>query len=136
MLAGAVLVEMALAAGSELWPDHPVELQHFDILAPTVIEGDGVRIRTEVDLATGNIIISRRPRLTRTDWLIVARGVLRRGVLRCPPRPDLCVKGFCPQMMFMTYWPPAACPMVPLSGEWRPYPREIAARSGSHCLNR
>ncbi|WBU55202.1 type I polyketide synthase [Paracoccus sp. SCSIO 75233] len=89
VLAGAVLVEMALAAGSELWPDHPVELQHFDILAPTVIEGDGVRIRTEVDLATGNITISRRPRLTRTDWLIVARGVLRRGdaSVSAPARP-------------------------------------------------
>lgn len=84
VLAGAAMVEIALGAGAELWPDAPVELLHFDILAATVIEGDGVRIRTEVDLATGKVTLFQRPRLSETSWLTIARGVLRKGEDRVP----------------------------------------------------
>lgn len=86
VVAGAVLVEMAMDAATEIWPGQPVQLVHFDILAPTVVEGDGVRLRTEVDRATGALSIKMRPRLTEGSWLTVARGVLRSGQALGPLR--------------------------------------------------
>ncbi|MFV0292187.1 MAG: SDR family NAD(P)-dependent oxidoreductase [Paracoccus sp. (in: a-proteobacteria)] len=89
VLAGAVLVEMALDAGAEIWPDSMIELMHFDILAPTIVEGEGVRIRTEVDLETGKITFFQRPRISDVSWLTIARGILRKGQdkIPAPARP-------------------------------------------------
>ena len=87
VLAGATLVEMALGAAADLWPDQPLQLVHFDILTPALIEGDGIRLRTEIDRATGAVTLSMRPRLTASSWLTVARGVVRRGLACQPPRP-------------------------------------------------
>ncbi|WP_304615708.1 type I polyketide synthase [Paracoccus sp. (in: a-proteobacteria)] len=88
VLAGALLAEMALSAATELWPDSPVELRHFDILAPTLVEGDGVRLRTSIDPASGAVTLQQRPRLTDSAWTMVARGVLRRlsGEVPAPAR--------------------------------------------------
>ncbi|TGN59715.1 type I polyketide synthase, partial [Paracoccus liaowanqingii] len=79
VLAAATLVEMALGAAASLWPDQPLQLLHFDILAPAVIEGDGLRIRTRIDEATGALTLQMRPRLTQAAWVGLARGVVRRG---------------------------------------------------------
>ena len=88
VLAGASLAEMALSAATELWPDSAVELRHFDILAPTLIEGEGVRLRTTIDQTSGAVTLQQRPRLTDSAWTLVARGVLRRlsGEVAAPAR--------------------------------------------------
>ncbi|MFN3524618.1 MAG: beta-ketoacyl synthase N-terminal-like domain-containing protein, partial [Paracoccus sp. (in: a-proteobacteria)] len=89
VLAGALLAELALGAATELWPDSGIELRHFDILAPTAVEGDGVRIRTQIDPASGTVTIQQRPRLTEARWLTVARGVVRKIAAPAALRPQM-----------------------------------------------
>ncbi|TJZ93808.1 SDR family NAD(P)-dependent oxidoreductase [Paracoccus gahaiensis] len=85
VLAAATLVEMALGAAASLWPDQPLQLLHFDILAPAVIEGDGLRIRTRIDEASGALTLQMRPRLSEVAWVALARGVVRRGTALAAP---------------------------------------------------
>lgn len=86
VLAGATLVEMALGAAAELWPDQSLQLVHFDILAPALVEGDGIRLRTEICRATGALTLLMRPRLTDSSWMTIARGMVRRGTAVTPPK--------------------------------------------------
>ncbi|CAM3268132.1 type I polyketide synthase [Paracoccus nototheniae] len=86
VLAGAVLAELALGAAAALWPDQPLQLVHFDILAPAVVEGEGLHLQTRIDPDTGAVTLQMRPRLTRAGWTLLARGMVRRGAALPIPR--------------------------------------------------
>lgn len=82
----AALMEMALGAARELWPQSAVDLRDFDIVAPAIVLQDGIRIKTEVDAATGAVTLAQRQRLTEGDWSLIARGTIRRAQA-LPPAP-------------------------------------------------
>ncbi|WP_313348884.1 type I polyketide synthase [Paracoccus sp. (in: a-proteobacteria)] len=86
VIPATALIEMALDAGSELWPDAVIQLRDFDIVAPATVTGEGIRLRTTVDEASGGLTISQRPRLTQAEWTLVARGTLRKESGKAPKR--------------------------------------------------
>lgn len=81
VLSTSTLVEIALSAGHELWPDAALELSGFSILHPAEITGEGVRLRTTIDQTTGVITLEMRPRLVAVPWVIMARGGIRQTAL-------------------------------------------------------
>ena len=75
----AILAEVALSAGAELWPKVGLELSSFNVLIPAEVSGDGLRLRTEIDATDGQVTLSVRPRLVDAEWAVLARGFLRRS---------------------------------------------------------
>lgn len=73
----ALLAEVALSAGAELWPKVGLELSSFSVLIPAEVSGEGLRLRTEIDATDGQVTLSVRPRMVDADWAILARGSLR-----------------------------------------------------------
>lgn len=86
VMSATSLVEIALDAGAELWPDAVLQLRDFDIVAPATVMNEGIRLRTMVDETTGALTISQRPRLVDTEWTLVARGTLRKEIATAPTR--------------------------------------------------
>ncbi|WP_341486024.1 SDR family NAD(P)-dependent oxidoreductase [Thioclava sp. GXIMD4215] len=87
VLPAAALVELALSAAQETWPETPLTLSGFDLLHPADIAGEGLRLRTKL-LDGGRVGIDMRPRLAKTDWTPLARGTLRPDAIAPPPRRD------------------------------------------------
>lgn len=77
ILPASVLIEMALSAASAIWPESPLDLTGFDILAPAEVTGEGIRIRTEIDIETGAVRLKMRPRLEAVEETLIARGTVR-----------------------------------------------------------
>lgn len=74
ILPATALFEIALSAGTTLWPDQPIEVAHFDILAPAEVKGEGLRIRTEIDATSGRLTMRMRTRLADGLWQDLGRG--------------------------------------------------------------
>ncbi|MEL6479198.1 MAG: beta-ketoacyl synthase N-terminal-like domain-containing protein, partial [Pseudomonadota bacterium] len=83
VLPGAAFVEIALAAGAEFYDAAQVELADFDILAPLVLEeseSQTTTVRTRLELETGIIRIESRPYQSSQDWVLHARGTVKRAI--------------------------------------------------------
>ena len=76
ILPATVLIEMTLSAAATIWPETPLDLTGFDLLAPAEVTGAGIRIRTEIDAETGAVRLKVRPRLEAVDWTLIARGTV------------------------------------------------------------
>lgn len=83
----AGLIEMALAAGRELFGDKPLELDEFDVLKALAIADDEAReVSTRYFDATGTIEIWSRRRFSTQEWTLHARGSIAL-LHRAPPEP-------------------------------------------------
>jgi len=79
VLPAAALIEMALAAGAELTGEGPLELGEFDVLrAMTSAEDETREVSTRYSGHSGTIEIWSRRRFAGDEWLLHARGSLRR----------------------------------------------------------
>ncbi|KAF0227769.1 MAG: Beta-ketoacyl [Beijerinckiaceae bacterium] len=88
----AGLIEMALAAGRDLFGERPLELDEFDVLKALAIAQDETReVSTRYAEAGNTIEIWSRKRFSAQDWVLHARGrisVLTRHVSEPLPPPD------------------------------------------------
>jgi len=91
---GTALIEMALAAGRDLFGTGALELDEFDIFKALTLPGDAMR---EISLryleGTSQIEIWSRPRFASEEWLLHARGWIGKargtaGAAVSPPIPD------------------------------------------------
>lgn len=79
ILPASALIEMALAAGAELMGTVPLELGEFDITrAMTFGEDETREVSTRYVEQTDTVEIWSRRRFAGNDWLLHARGTLRR----------------------------------------------------------
>lgn len=79
VLPASALIEMALAAGAELTGEGPLELGEFDVLrAMTFAEDETREVSTRHSDHSSTIEIWSRRRFAGDDWLLHARGSLRR----------------------------------------------------------
>ncbi|AOZ70035.1 hypothetical protein LPB142_12470 [Rhodobacter xanthinilyticus] len=86
VLPAAALAEIALAAAAELWPESALRLEGFDLLHKAEVAGEGLRLRTRIEPQSGALSLEMRPRLSQTDWILLARGTLSRAASP-PPAP-------------------------------------------------
>ncbi len=88
----AGLIEMALAAGRDLFGDRPLELDEFDVLKALAIAQDETReVSTRYAEAGSTIEIWSRKRFSAQEWVLHARGrisVLHRHVSAPLPPPN------------------------------------------------
>ncbi|HRE20339.1 MAG TPA: SDR family NAD(P)-dependent oxidoreductase, partial [Rhabdaerophilum sp.] len=79
----AGLIEMALAAGRDLFGEIPLEIPEFDVTrALAIAEGETREVSTRYAEATGGIEIWSRKRFSEQEWVLHARGTIepaRRG---------------------------------------------------------
>lgn len=79
----AGLIEMALAAGRDLFGEVPLEIPEFDVTrALAIAEGETREVSTRYSEATGGIEIWSRKRFSEQEWVLHARGTVepaRRG---------------------------------------------------------
>ncbi|OYU48980.1 MAG: hypothetical protein CFE31_06240 [Rhizobiales bacterium PAR1] len=79
----AGLIEMALAAGRDLFGERPLELDEFDVLKALAIAQDETReVSTRYSEAGSSIEVWSRKRFSTQDWVLHARG--RLGILTRP----------------------------------------------------
>lgn len=92
----AGLIEMALAAGRDLFGEHPLELDEFDVLKALAIAQDEVReTSTRYSDGTNTIEIWSRKRFSTQEWVLHARGrlsLLKRQVTEPLAPPVAAVK--------------------------------------------
>ncbi|WP_082540059.1 type I polyketide synthase [Bosea sp. Leaf344] len=88
VLPAAALIDMALAVGSEILGDGPIEVDEFDILkALTFAEDETRELSTRYSSQSGTVEIWSRRRLAGNEWLLHARGTVRRiEPSAAPPR--------------------------------------------------
>jgi phthiocerol/phenolphthiocerol synthesis type-I polyketide synthase C len=73
----AGLIEMALAAGRDLFGEKPLELAEFDILKALAIAQDETReVSTRYADGTGTIEVWSRKRFSAQEWVLHARGTI------------------------------------------------------------
>lgn len=90
VLPAAALIDMALAAGTELLGAVPLELDEFDILKAMTFQDDDTReVSTRFFSHTNVVEIWSRRRLAGNEWLLHARGALRRLDLAAIPYVEL-----------------------------------------------
>ena len=83
----AGLIEMALAAGRDLFGERPLELDEFDVLKALAIAPDETReVSTRYSEGSGAIEIWSRKRFSAQDWVLHARGRIS-PVTRQVPAP-------------------------------------------------
>lgn len=93
----AGLIEMALAAGRDLFGEVALELPEFDITRALAIAEDETReVSTRYAEATGTIEIWSRKRFSTQDWVLHARGTIARaargpGAILAPPVPEMTI---------------------------------------------
>lgn len=83
------LIEMALAAGRDLFGERPLELDEFDILKALSIAEDETReVSTRYAAGTSSIEIWSRRRFSAEQWLLHARGRIAPCTRAAPPPLD------------------------------------------------
>ncbi len=86
----SALIDMALSVGSELFGPGPIELDEFDILKALTFADDETReLSTRYSSQADTIEIWSRRRLAGNEWLLHARGTVRRVEPSAVPPKDL-----------------------------------------------
>ncbi len=86
----SALIDMALSVGSELFGPGPIELDEFDILKALTFADDETReLSTRYSSQADTIEIWSRRRLAGNEWLLHARGTVRRVEPSAAPPKDL-----------------------------------------------